>query len=48
MATALALNICWKCPVCSECLAYALSNDETVGVWGGKRADERARLVRAS
>ena len=42
----IAVDICEACPVQAECLAWALSNDERYGVWGGKTEKERetARL----
>lgn len=39
--------VCYTCPVRSECLDYAMSEADTVGVWGGVSARERARLRRA-
>lgn len=36
------------CPVRSECLDYALTNNETFGVWGGTTYTERLDLKRAS
>jgi hypothetical protein len=30
-----AVEACNRCPVIAECLAYAISNDEKWGVWGG-------------
>lgn len=41
-----AKRICARCPVESECLDWALSNDEYMGVWGGMSERERARLKR--
>lgn len=38
--------ICAVCPVCAECLATALKNRESCGIWGGKTARERLRLGR--
>lgn len=32
------------CPVKAECLAWALENDERLGVYGGMSGKERARL----
>jgi WhiB family redox-sensing transcriptional regulator len=39
--------ICSTCPVRSECLDYAMGQADTVGVWGGLSAKERARMRRA-
>jgi WhiB family redox-sensing transcriptional regulator len=36
--------VCRRCPVQTECLAYALTHDERFGVWGGTSANERAVL----
>jgi WhiB family transcriptional regulator, redox-sensing transcriptional regulator len=36
--------ICGECPVCIECLDYALSRGET-GIWGGTTDRER-RIIR--
>jgi WhiB family transcriptional regulator, redox-sensing transcriptional regulator len=38
--------ICAGCPVRSDCLAYALTNREDFGVWGGFTADERRVIAR--
>ncbi|MDQ6659189.1 MAG: WhiB family transcriptional regulator, partial [Actinomycetota bacterium] len=38
--------ICTGCEVRSECLSYALSNDERFGIWGGLSERERRRLKR--
>ena len=39
-----AKRICAQCTVRSECLEYALNNDERVGIWGGLSERERRRL----
>lgn len=39
-----AKRICRRCEVRSECLEYALANDEPEGIWGGKTARERVAL----
>ena len=30
-----AQEICMKCPVIAECLAYALDTNQSQGIWGG-------------
>ena len=35
--------VCAECPVCSECLEFALTTGEKFGIWGG--ASERERRV---
>lgn len=40
---AAAKAVCGGCPVADECLAYALANQEPVGVWGGLTVEERQR-----
>ena len=36
------------CEVRSECLEYALKNDERFGIWGGLSERERRRLKKAA
>ncbi|MEV2216725.1 WhiB family transcriptional regulator [Streptomyces sp. NPDC050997] len=42
-----AKRICGMCEMRSECLDYALANDERFGVWGGLSEKERLHLRRA-
>ncbi len=39
-----AKKVCGSCMVKSECLEYALGNDERFGIWGGLSERERRRL----
>jgi WhiB family redox-sensing transcriptional regulator len=39
-----AKRVCLTCDVRSECLEYALSNDERFGIWGGLSERERRKL----
>jgi WhiB family redox-sensing transcriptional regulator len=39
-----AKETCFACEVRAECLAYALDNNERVGIWGGLNEGERRRL----
>ncbi|MFC7403073.1 WhiB family transcriptional regulator [Citricoccus sp. GCM10030269] len=39
-----AKKVCSACTVRSECLEYALGNDERFGIWGGLSERERRRL----
>lgn len=39
-----AKRVCAACEVKSECLEYALKNDERFGIWGGLSERERRRL----
>ena len=39
-----AKRICTNCEVKSECLDYALKNDERFGIWGGLSERERRKL----
>src|SRR6204780_554871 len=41
-----AKKVCRSCEVRSECLEYALENDERFGIWGGMSERERRRLKR--
>jgi WhiB family redox-sensing transcriptional regulator len=40
-----AKDVCSRCPVRAECLAFALANGEEFGVWGGMEPDERFALL---
>jgi WhiB family transcriptional regulator, redox-sensing transcriptional regulator len=42
-----ARKICRRCPVRSECLAFAISNDERSGIRGGLDPGERTNLRRS-
>lgn len=39
-----AKKVCGSCNVKSQCLEYALANDERFGIWGGLSERERRRL----
>ena len=39
-----AKKICASCEVKSQCLEYALENDERFGIWGGLSERERRKL----
>ena len=39
-----AKRVCTGCDVRSECLEFALANDERFGIWGGLSERERRRL----
>ncbi len=41
-----ALRTCGGCFVRSQCLSYALANNERYGIWGGMTELQRAALVR--
>ncbi len=43
-ATREAKRVCVGCEVRSECLEYALENDERFGIWGGLSERERRKL----
>jgi WhiB family redox-sensing transcriptional regulator len=38
-----AKEICAGCGVRRECLEFALSHDQTYGIWGGTTAEDRQR-----
>lgn len=38
--------ICARCPVLSECLAFALETGQDYGIWGGLTPEERRALRR--
>lgn len=38
-----AKEVCRKCEVREQCLAYALENGERFGIWGGQSERERRR-----
>lgn len=40
-----ALEACARCRVKAECLAYALKNEISHGIWGGKTESERRKMV---
>ncbi|WBU37795.1 WhiB family transcriptional regulator [Homoserinibacter sp. YIM 151385] len=42
-----AKRICASCEVRSQCLEYALENDERFGIWGGLSERERRKLRRS-
>lgn len=39
-----AKRVCLSCEVRTQCLEYALANDERFGIWGGLSERERRRL----
>lgn len=43
-----AISVCRRCPVASECLDYAVLHNEIHGVWGGVAAKARRGLGRAA
>ena len=44
-STTRAKAICARCPVVSECLAYALATRQNHGVWGGATEQERRMMM---
>ncbi|MEU0071118.1 WhiB family transcriptional regulator [Streptomyces sp. NPDC006332] len=45
---AAAKQVCARCPVIPECLAFALDCGQTSGVWGGTCEEERDALLRSA
>lgn len=43
-----AKKVCLGCTVKTECLEYALAQDERFGIWGGLSERERRKLKRAA
>jgi WhiB family redox-sensing transcriptional regulator len=41
-----ALEICSRCSVTQECLDYAITTRQNLGVWGGKTPGQRERVKR--
>ena len=41
-----AVAICQSCPVCDECLTWALESNEPFGIWGGLLPRQRRTLRR--
>jgi WhiB family transcriptional regulator, redox-sensing transcriptional regulator len=41
-----AKQVCSRCPVRAECLAYALDTNQRFGVWGGLSERERRQIRR--
>jgi WhiB family transcriptional regulator, redox-sensing transcriptional regulator len=41
-----ARQVCGRCPVSDNCLAYALASGEEFGIWGGLDPGERKNLRR--
>lgn len=38
-----AIQVCGNCPLREQCLAYAMEQGESFGIWGGVTASQRAR-----
>jgi WhiB family transcriptional regulator, redox-sensing transcriptional regulator len=43
-----AKRVCRNCEVRTECLEFALENDERFGIWGGLSERERRRIKRGA
>ena len=41
-----AKSVCFKCPVRSECLRFAVATNQQFGIWGGLDEDERRSFRR--
>jgi WhiB family redox-sensing transcriptional regulator len=44
-STSAAKRTCLSCDVRTECLQYAITNNERFGVWGGKSERERRKMA---
>ncbi len=42
-----AKQVCDECPVCDDCLQYALDTNQDSGIWGGTSEEERRQMRRA-
>ena len=40
-----AKSVCTRCPVCAQCLDFALATRQVHGIWGGTSEDERKRIL---
>jgi WhiB family redox-sensing transcriptional regulator len=45
-STAEAKRVCMGCPVRTDCLEYALENNERFGIFGGKSERERRKIAK--
>jgi len=43
-----AIQLCKRCVVQANCLAYAMSHPEVLGVWGATSPEERERMRQAA
>ncbi|WP_411734220.1 WhiB family transcriptional regulator [Paeniglutamicibacter sp.] len=43
---AIAVKLCGSCGLKPECLSFALASNQTSGVWGGTRPQDRRRIRR--
>ncbi|SFF76737.1 WhiB family transcriptional regulator, redox-sensing transcriptional regulator [Actinacidiphila alni] len=41
-----AKDVCRRCPVVEQCLAWAMDTRQEFGVWGGRNEDERRSMRR--
>ena len=41
----IARRVCARCPVKDQCLEYALTNREVLGMWGGATPSERRAIA---
>lgn len=40
-----ARRICHTCPVITECLEWAIANNEEAGIWGGTTGKKRRKIM---